>query len=67
MAGNLILPRNSIDAQTVSKMATSKKLNTRLPPNTIEWYFQASSGVMPILLTAMAQGRTQQRFETSDW
>lgn len=57
--GSDILPFTNVHAHTKSTMRTSKKLNTRLPPNTIEWYFHAVSGVIPILLTAIAQGKTQ--------
>ena len=33
----------------------------------MEWYVHASSGVIPILLTAIAHGRTQTMFEAKDW
>lgn len=37
----------------------SKNLNTRLPPSRMKWYIQVSSGVMPIVVTTMANGRTK--------
>lgn len=67
MGGNRILPFSDVQHQTASTISTSKKLNTREPPKTIEWYFHASSGVMPILLTAIAHGKTQQTLEMRDW
>ncbi len=60
-------PFSNIQPQTQSTIKTSKKLKTRLPPNTIDWYFHASSSVIPILLTAIAHGNTQQTLLTRDW
>ncbi len=59
-------PLSNIHAQMQSTIKTSKKLNTRLPPKTTDWYFHASSSVIPILLTAIAHGNTQQRLLTRD-
>lgn len=65
--GSFIFPFSNVHAKTVSIIKTSKKLNTRLPPKTIEWYVHAFSEVMSILVTAIAHGNTQQMLLTRDW
>jgi hypothetical protein len=48
-----------------SEMLINEK--TRDPPKIMEWYFQALSAVMLILVTAIAQGSIQSRLEPSAW
>lgn len=64
IGGNLIFPFISVQHQTASTTNISKKENTKLPPKTIEWYVHALLGVIPTLVTAIAQGSTQHKLLT---